>query len=68
MPSLRFLVYGDNGGDYHWELVEGSGDTLARSGTYASHDDAERAARHACEGAGAVRFEPHPEQARAEAV
>jgi hypothetical protein len=27
--SLEFLVYEDNGGSYHWEIVQGAGESLA---------------------------------------
>ena len=55
--SLEFLVHRDNGGDYSWEIVGGSGESLAQSGSFASHDDAERAARRVYDGAGSARFE-----------
>ncbi len=64
LPSLEFVVFGDNSGNYRWEIVGGSGDRLAQSGTYASHDDAERAARYAFDGAGSARFEPHRTEQR----
>ena len=57
--SLEFLVYRDNGGDYHWEIVGERGESLAQSGSFASHDDAERAARRVHDGASSARFEPH---------
>jgi uncharacterized protein YegP (UPF0339 family) len=50
--SLEFLVHQDNGGDYHWEIVGGSGESLAQSGSFASRDDAERAARCVYDSAG----------------
>jgi uncharacterized protein YegP (UPF0339 family) len=56
--SLEFLVHQDNGGDYHWEIVGGSGESLAQSGSFVSHDDAERAARCVYDGAGSARFDP----------
>jgi hypothetical protein len=28
--SLVFLTYGDNGGDYHWEIVDAGGPAKAR--------------------------------------
>ncbi len=62
--SLEFLVHQDNGGDYHWEIVGGSGESLAQSGSFASHDDAERAARCVYDGAGSARFEPHVAEER----
>jgi uncharacterized protein YegP (UPF0339 family) len=54
---LEFLVYQDNGSDYYWEIVGERGESLARSGSFASHDDAERAARRVYDGAGTARFE-----------
>ena len=56
--SLEFLVYRDNGGDYHWEIVGERGESLAQSGSFASYDDAERAARCVHDGAGSALFEP----------
>jgi uncharacterized protein YegP (UPF0339 family) len=54
---LEFLVYRDNGGDYHWEIVDGSGEILVHSAGFASHDDAARAARCVHKGARSARFE-----------
>jgi len=62
--ALRFRVYPDNGGDYHWEIVGGNGAKLAQSGIFASHDDAERAARRVSDGAASARFEPNLTQER----
>jgi uncharacterized protein YegP (UPF0339 family) len=56
--SVEFLVHRDNGGDYHWEIIGGSGESLAQSGSFASRDDAERAARRVYDAAGSARFEP----------
>ena len=55
--SMGFLVFRDNGGEYHWTIVTGSGESLAQSGSFASHKDAERAARYVYEGAGSARFD-----------
>jgi uncharacterized protein YegP (UPF0339 family) len=55
--SIGFLVFRDNGGEYHWTIVTGSGESLAQSGSFASHKDAERAARHVYDGAGSARFD-----------
>ena len=67
--SLEFLVYRDNGGDYHWEIVGDSGESLAQSGSFASHDDAARAARCVYDRAGSARFELHlAEERQLEAV
>jgi uncharacterized protein YegP (UPF0339 family) len=58
-PSLAFVTNRDNGGDYHWEIVDPSGEILARSGSFASRGDAERAARDVHRGAHSAHFEPH---------
>lgn len=63
-PSLDFLVYDDNAGDYHWEIVAGGGDSLAQSVSFASRDDAERTARYVYDSVRAPRFEPNAAQAR----
>jgi uncharacterized protein YegP (UPF0339 family) len=56
--ALEFLVHQDNGGGYHWEIVAGDGASLAKSPGFASHEDAERAARRVKDEAGRGRFEP----------
>ena len=56
--SLEFLVHQNNGGDYHWEIVGGDGESLAQCGSFASYDDAERAARRVHDGAGSARLGP----------
>jgi uncharacterized protein YegP (UPF0339 family) len=55
--SLEFRVYPDNGGRYSWEIVDVGGESLAHSASFASRDDAERAARLVYEGARSARFE-----------
>jgi len=55
--AMEFLVFEDNGGDYHWTVVAAGGESLAQSGSFASHDEAERAARRVYEDAGSARFE-----------
>ena len=54
--SLEFLIFEDNGGGYHWTIVA-DGATLARSGSFASYDDAEKAAKHVRDGAASALFE-----------
>jgi hypothetical protein len=54
--SLEFLVHQDNGGDHYWEIVGERGESLAKSASFASYDDAERAARRVHDGAGSARF------------
>jgi uncharacterized protein YegP (UPF0339 family) len=54
---MTFLVWPDNGGDYHWTIVAADGSTVARSGNFASYADAERAAQHVRDGAASAPFE-----------
>jgi uncharacterized protein YegP (UPF0339 family) len=55
--SLAFRTYRDNVDNYHWEIVDSGGEALAQSGSFASHDDAERAARDVHEGVRSAPFE-----------
>ncbi len=57
--ALSFLTYRDNGDDYHWEIVDADGETVAHSGRFASEAEAERAAHRVCEGVRSSDFEPH---------
>jgi uncharacterized protein YegP (UPF0339 family) len=63
-PSMEFLIFQDNGGAYYWTIVAGDGATLARSGSFASYDHAEQAARRVRDGAAAARFDARAGQAR----
>src|SRR5271167_4668485 len=36
--AMEFLVFEDNGGGYHWTIVAAGGESLAQSGSFASHD------------------------------
>jgi uncharacterized protein YegP (UPF0339 family) len=49
--SIEFLIFEDNGGDYHWTIVAADGATLGRSGDFASYADAQHAAQHIRDGA-----------------
>ena len=53
-----FAVYRDNGGEFHWEIVRGYGESLAQSAGFASQNDAARAAQHVCDKAGLEMSEP----------
>jgi len=57
--SVAFVTYQDNGGGYHWEIVDASGAILAHSEKFVSQDDAERAARTVREGARLARPQSH---------
>ena len=43
--SLKFVVFEDNGGGYHWTILTATGETLVRSASFASHEEAKQAAR-----------------------
>ena len=58
--SMEFLVLEDNAGDYHWRIVAGDGAVLARSADFASYGEAQQAAEHMREGAGAALYQPTP--------
>ena len=50
---MEFLIFEDNGGGHRWTIVDGAGKSLGQSGSYASHDEAEHAARLVRDNAGA---------------
>jgi uncharacterized protein YegP (UPF0339 family) len=54
---MAFLIFEDNGGSYHWEILAGDGASLGQSGDFPSYDDAERAAQQVHDGAASARFE-----------
>jgi uncharacterized protein YegP (UPF0339 family) len=55
--SMKFLVFEDNRGGYHWTIVAPSGETLVQSASFATHQDAKRAARVVHAGAASASFE-----------
>jgi uncharacterized protein YegP (UPF0339 family) len=55
--SMAFRVVEDNGGDYHWTLLDREGHSLARSPSLATHQDAEDAARIVLAGAASARLD-----------
>jgi uncharacterized protein YegP (UPF0339 family) len=59
-PSMQFLIFEDNGGAYHWRILAGDGATLAQSGSFASYDSAEQAARRVRDGAASARLDRRP--------
>ncbi|MHB8490928.1 MAG: YegP family protein [Solirubrobacteraceae bacterium] len=58
---MNFLVYEDNGGEYHWSIVSGDGATLSQSEGFASYADADREAHRIHQGIGSARFTPRHE-------
>jgi uncharacterized protein YegP (UPF0339 family) len=55
--AIKFLVFEDNGGGYHWTIIGSDGESLAQSGTLATYDQAAQAARVVRDGAGSARFD-----------
>jgi uncharacterized protein YegP (UPF0339 family) len=55
--SMKFLVFEDNGGGYHWTIVARSGETLVQSARFASYEEAKQAARIVHGGTASARFE-----------
>ena len=56
--AMKFLVFEDNSGGYHWTLIARSGETLVQSSSFASYEEAKQAARVVHASAGSARFEP----------
>jgi uncharacterized protein YegP (UPF0339 family) len=54
---MKFVVFEDNGGGYHWTIVSRSGETLVQSVGFASYEEAKQAARIVHGGAASARFE-----------
>ena len=57
-PSMEFLIVEDNAGDYHWTLLDRDGTSLARSGSFATYEHTEDAARVVLAGVGSARLDP----------
>ena len=55
--SMEFLIIEDNGGDYHWTLLDRDGNSLARSPSFETYEHAEDAARVVLAGAGSARLD-----------
>jgi hypothetical protein len=53
---MTFRISEDNGGDHHWTILGSGGESLARSGSFATHDEAAQAARVVRDGAGVARL------------
>ena len=54
---IKFLIFEDNGGAYHWAIITASGDRLVQSASFASYEQAKQAAGIVRRGAGSARFE-----------
>jgi uncharacterized protein YegP (UPF0339 family) len=55
---MKFLVFEDNGGGYHWTILASSDETLVRSASFATYEDAKQAACVVHAGAASASFEP----------
>jgi hypothetical protein len=62
--ALEFRVFRDNGGRYNWEIGAVGGESLVHSPSFASQDEAKRAARRVYEGSRSARFELEVPQER----
>jgi uncharacterized protein YegP (UPF0339 family) len=54
---MKFLVFEDNCGGYHWAIVARGGETLVQSASLTSYEDAKQAARIVHAGASSASFE-----------
>ncbi len=54
---MKFLVFEDNAGGYHWTIVAASGKTLVQSSSFASYEEAKQAARIVHGGAASASFD-----------
>jgi hypothetical protein len=52
--SMEFVIVEDNGGKYHWTLLDREGESLARSPSLVSYEQAENAAGVVLAGAGSA--------------
>jgi uncharacterized protein YegP (UPF0339 family) len=55
--AMKFVLYEDNGGGYHWTIVAASGEPLVQSASFASYEEAKQAARIVHRGASQASFE-----------
>jgi hypothetical protein len=54
---MEFLIVEDNGGKYHWTLLDRKGNSLARSPRFPSYGRAEDAARVVLAGSGSAQLD-----------
>jgi len=55
--AMTFVIYEDNVGRYRWRIVASGGETLVRSASFGSCEDARQAARIVHRGASRASFE-----------
>lgn len=56
--AMKFVVFEDNAGGFHWTLDTASGETLVQSASFASYEQAQQAARIVRGGAATASLEP----------
>src|SRR5579884_266664 len=56
--AMKFVVFEDNAGGYHWTIVTATGETLVQSASFASYEEAKQAARVVHGGAPSASLEP----------
>ncbi len=61
--SMTFHIYEDNGGGYHWRIVADGVETLVRSASFGTYEDAKQAARIVHRGASQATFEDRSDHA-----
>jgi uncharacterized protein YegP (UPF0339 family) len=54
---MKFVIFEDNGGAYHWTIIAAGGETLVQSATFASYEEAKQAARIVHRRAASASFE-----------
>jgi uncharacterized protein YegP (UPF0339 family) len=54
---MEFVIFEDNSGDFYWEIVAGDDAVLAKSGRFASHEEAAHGARRFRDGAASALFD-----------
>ena len=54
---VECVIVEDNSGEYHWTLLDRDGNSLARSPSFASYEQAEDAARVVLAGAASARLD-----------
>jgi uncharacterized protein YegP (UPF0339 family) len=55
--AMEFIIVEDNGGDYHWSILDLDGNNLAWSPSFTSYERAEDAAGVVLAGVGSARLD-----------
>jgi uncharacterized protein YegP (UPF0339 family) len=55
--TMKFVVFENNAGGYHWTIVTARGETLVQSASFASYEQAKQAARVVHGGAATASLE-----------